>query len=111
MIRYTSDLTEEQFEKIAVYLPKVKTTKPRKWSRHEIFNSILYIDVAGCQRRNLPKDLPPWKTVYHYFRLWKKDGTYDRMMTGLHKDVRISTGKKRATYSMTHGFTSRKKHR
>ncbi len=104
-MRYTSDLTEAQFEKVAAYLPKVKTTKPRKWSRHEIFNAILYVDVSGCQRRNLPKDLPPWKTVYHYFRLRKKDGTYDRMLTGLHKEVRTSSGKKRPANSLSNGLT------
>ena len=73
MMRYTSDLTDEQFEKIEPYLPKVKTIKPRKWSYHEIFNGILYVDVTGCQRRNLPTDLPPRKTVYHYFSKRKKD--------------------------------------
>ena len=104
-MRYTSDLTEEQFERVAVYLPKVKKTKPRKWSYHEIFNAILYVDVTGCQRRNLPKDFPPWKTIHHYFSKRKEDGVYDRMLAGLHKNVRTSSGKKRTTNAMIHGLS------
>ena len=105
-MRYTSDLTEDQFAKIAIYLPMVKTTKPRKWSRYEIFNAILYVDVTGCQRRNLPKDFPSWKTVHHYFSKRKKDWVYDRMLAGLHKKVRISVEKKRTTNPVIHGFSS-----
>ena len=104
-MRYTSDLTDEQFERIAIYLPKVKTTKPRKWSRHEIVNGIMYVVVTWCQRRNLPKDLPSWKTVYHYFNKWKKEGVFDCMMEWLHKDVRRKEGKKSNSNSMIDGFT------
>ena len=45
-MRYTSDLTDKQFEKIEPYLPKVKTTKPRKWSWHEIVNGMMYTVVT-----------------------------------------------------------------
>ena len=31
----------------------------------------------------LPKDFPPCKTVYHYFREWTIDGTWQ----GLHDEV------------------------
>lgn len=27
----------------------------------------------------LPKDLPKWKTVYHYFRAWRKGGTWEQI--------------------------------
>ena len=26
----------------------------------------------------MPHDFPPWKTVYHYFRAWRIDGTWRR---------------------------------
>lgn len=41
----------------------------------EILNAIFYIVRSGCAWRLLPRNLPPWKTVYHYFRLWRTDGS------------------------------------
>jgi putative transposase len=37
----------------------------------------------------LPHDFPPWKTVYHYFRSWRLDGTWERMHSALRKRVRV----------------------
>lgn len=41
----------------------------------------------------MPHDLPNGKTVYHYFRQWKLDGTWERAMTTLRKEVRRSVGR------------------
>jgi len=43
----------------------------------------------------LPRDLPPWKTVYHYFRLWRMNGTWERLNKRLREKVRLKFGKKR----------------
>jgi putative transposase len=32
---------------------------------------------SGCAWRLLPRDFPPWKTVYHYFRKWRIDGMWE----------------------------------
>jgi transposase len=42
-----------------------------------VVNAIFYIVVAGCAWRMLPKDFPPCKTVYHYFRAWRLDKTWE----------------------------------
>jgi putative transposase len=35
-----------------------------------------YVLKSGCPWRLLPRDFPPWKTVYDYwFRKWRIDGT------------------------------------
>ena len=44
---------------------------------------------SGCAWRLLPHDFPPWKTVYHYFRFWRLDGTWERMHSALRKRVRV----------------------
>ena len=31
----------------------------------------------------------PWKTVYHYFRSWRLDGTWETMHAALRKRVRV----------------------
>ncbi len=28
----------------------------------------------------LPRDFPPWKSVYHWFRKWRIDGTFEHRL-------------------------------
>jgi transposase len=66
---YPTDLTEEQWTVLAPYvvkpLPAVrgKGRPPKQDFRAEI-KGMLYVVKTGCQWRMLPKDFPPWKTVY-----------------------------------------------
>jgi putative transposase len=62
-------------------------------SLREIIDAILYLLRSGCAWRLLPHDLPPWKTVYHYFRLWKKNGIWERLHTTLREQVRQKMGR------------------
>jgi putative transposase len=48
---------------------------------------------AGCSWRMLPRDFPPWKTVYNYFQDWKWDGTWDNLLATLREDVRMAVGR------------------
>ncbi|GHO51285.1 IS5 family transposase ISMac15 [Ktedonospora formicarum] len=41
----------------------------------------------------MPHDLPNGKTVYHYFRRWQRDGTWERAMTSLRREVRAHMGR------------------
>jgi putative transposase len=62
--------------------------------RHrEIVNAVLYLLRSGCGWRLLPHDLPPWKTVYHYFRLWSRNGLWERLHTALREQVRQKMGR------------------
>ncbi len=40
-----------------------------------------------------PHDFPPWKTIHHYFRTWRLDGTWERMHAALRKRVRVRTNR------------------
>jgi putative transposase len=69
--RYPSDLTDAEWEWIEPFLPKPKGGgRPIKHPRRTILNAIFYFARSGCSWRMLPKDLPPWPTVYDYFRQW-----------------------------------------
>jgi putative transposase len=59
----------------------------------EILNGIFYVLRSGCSWRMLPKDLPRWQTVYHYFRRWKLDGTWERIHTVLRERTRAQMGR------------------
>ena len=50
---------------------------------------MLYVLRNGIIWRALPHEYPPWQTVYHYVRLWRTDGTFERMNAGLRAEVRV----------------------
>jgi putative transposase len=62
---------------------------PRLHTPREILDAIFYIVRSGCAWRLLPHDFPPWKTVHHYFRTWRIDGTWERVHTALRHRVRV----------------------
>ena len=77
---YPTDLTNAQWKLIAPHVPKPKPGgRPATYTRREVVNAILYQARNGCVWRALPHDLPPYRIVFHYFRLWQTDGTWDRI--------------------------------
>lgn len=93
---YDTDMTDKEWDQVALGFPTTTTStrgRPREHSIREILNAILYILTAGCVWRLLPHDLPPWKTVYHYFRTWSKDGTLKHVHTALRERVRQRAGR------------------
>ena len=60
--------------------------------RH-LINAILFLVVTGAQWRMLPREYPNWKTVYHYFRLWRADGTWQRIHDTLRAELRRRAGR------------------
>ena len=59
----------------------------------EVVNGILYVLRAGCPWRMTPHDLPPWQTLYKYFRRWSADGTWERVHETLRPMVREAEGR------------------
>lgn len=91
---YPSDLTDEQWGRLEPLLPPLAQWSPReRVERREIINGILYVLRTGCSWRQMPHDLPDGKTVYHYFRRWSLDGTWERAMTSLRREVRTRMGR------------------
>src|SRR5712691_5407372 len=91
---YPSDLTDAQWDLLAPFIPEPSPEATRETiSRREIVNAILYLLRTGCSWRQMPHDLPNGKTVYHYFRLWKLDGTWEAAMSSLRKLVRTQMGR------------------
>ena len=91
---YPSDLNDEGWQILDPLVPAVKRGgRPADHERREILNAILYVLRTGCQWRALPHDLPPWKTVYTYFRTWRLDGTWRRIHDTLRRKLRRSVGK------------------
>lgn len=91
---YPTDLNDNEWRVIAPLLPREKSTgRPRLHSFREILNAIFYVTKNGCQWRALPHDFPPWKSVYHYFRLWRINGRWERFNTTLREALRRKQGR------------------
>ena len=92
---YPGDLSDKEWELIKPYFPNSRTNRGRKrfHPHREILNAIFYLLRSGCAWRLLPHDFPLWKTVYHYFRLWRINGFWEYINTVLRIDLRILYGR------------------
>jgi transposase len=67
--RYPSDLTDEEWERIAPLMPKPgRRGRPREVEFREVINAVRYLVRSGCGWRMLPVHFGHWRTVYGWFR-------------------------------------------
>jgi putative transposase len=93
---YPTDLTEAEWTILAPLIPAAKRGgRPRTTDIREVVNAIFYVLRGGCQWRLLPKEFPPYQTVYHYFWTWRRAGVWERMHDSLRGDVREAAGRTR----------------
>jgi putative transposase len=91
---YPTDLTDAEWRVLEPLLPAAKPGgRPRSVELREIVNAVRYLLRAGCAWRLLPHDLPPWETVYAYFRAWEADGTWAAIAGALRRDLRTGLGR------------------
>lgn len=91
---YPSDLTDEQWSVLEPLVPPCKHGgRQREVDIRRVVNGILYRNKSGCQWRMLPKDFPPWGTVYYYFAMWRDDGTLKAINDFLRDWVRVLAGR------------------
>lgn len=92
--KYPSDLTDEQWQVLRPLLPPPAPTGRRRIDRRWVLNAIFYVVRTGCQWRQLPRDFPPWKTVYTVFWRWRRSGAWKRMHDALRELERERQGKR-----------------
>ena len=86
-LRYESDLTDEEFALIEVFLPPERSV-----SRRSLVNGILYVLTTGCQWRQLPNDFPPKSTTHDYFVELQCTGVLKQINNALYAEVRVLEG-------------------
>jgi transposase len=87
---YPTDLSDAEWECIEPHLPTPRATgRPRRHSLREILDAIYYIVRSGCAWRLLAHELPPWKTIHHYFRILRMYGTWEQLHTALPNRLRV----------------------
>ena len=88
--RYPTDLSDAEWAYIEPHLPPPQAPgRPRVHSLREILNAIFYIVRSGCAWHLLLHDFPPWKTIHHYFRIWRIDGTWEKLHATLRQRLRV----------------------
>ena len=91
---YPTDLTDAEWHILEPLVPAVKKGgRPAKYPRREVVNAIRYVLRTGCAWRLLPHDLPPWQLVYHYFRVWRREGVWQEIHDALLPEARRSLGR------------------
>lgn len=95
---YSSSLTDREWDVLepllAEILPQKKRTRPTNWTKRDLLDGIFYQLKNGCNWKDLPKDLPPYSTVYWHYKQWRQAGAIEKLMSVLHGQVREQVKKK-----------------
>jgi putative transposase len=92
--RYPTDLSDDEWRCIGPHLPEsTGQGRPRLHGLRVILNAVFYVLKSGCPWRLLPREFPPWKTVYDWFRRWRIDGTWERLNAELRELLRVRLGR------------------
>jgi transposase len=93
---YPSSLSEAQWKWIEPLVPGPKLFgRPPRYTKRAILDAIFYVVRGGIAWRLLPHDLPPWRIVYYYFMIWRRDGLGSQIHDALRDRVRLQSGKKK----------------
>ena len=91
---YATDLSDEEWWILEPLVPKAKSGgRPRTYEARQILDAIFYAVRGGCAWRLLPHEFPPWQIIYHYFRNWRLDGTWERVNGALCECLRVTVGR------------------
>lgn len=91
---YPSDLADAEWAALAPLVPPVKPGgRPRAHPDRDLVDAMRYVLRGGIAWRALPHDYPAWQTVYHYFRVWRLDGGWERINAILCVATRVRAGR------------------
>lgn len=91
---YDTNLTDQQWELLEPYIFKAKPGgRPRSTNVREVINAIFYVLKNGCMWRSLPRDFPPWQTVYRYFRHLGTSKAFDNAFRDMYERLRVQDGR------------------
>ena len=77
--RYPHGLTDAEWDLVKDLFEPTGPGRPPKYPRRKVLDACCYVIRSGCPWRMLPKDLPPWQTVYAHFRRWAEAGLFEQM--------------------------------
>ncbi len=91
---YPSDLTDAQWAILEPLVPAAKPGgRPPSHARRELVDAMRDVLRGGIAWRAMPHAYPPWQTVSHSFRLWRREGRWERIHDALRERVRGRAGR------------------
>jgi transposase len=90
---YPSDMNDKQWALIKDHFDTGNYGKSLKYSKRELTNAVFYVIKTGCQWRFLPKEYPPWKTVYSFYMRAKRSEIWEKIMKTLVEKSRVNMGR------------------
>jgi putative transposase len=91
---YSTDLSDDEWWCIEPHVPPPNGRgRPKTHATRKIVDAIFYVLKSGCPWRLLPRDFPPWETVYWWFGRWRRDGTFERLNAALRERLRVRLGR------------------
>jgi transposase len=84
------EITDEQYNRIAPYLPRQRGNV--SMSNLRLVNAILYIVENGGKWRALPEAYGNWHSIYVRMNRWSKNGVLSRLFEALQKEGIIRVG-------------------
>src|SRR3712207_2919268 len=93
---YPSDLTDQEWTLLEPLLASPERRgRPPKWPARRVADAVFYLLRSGCAWRMLPREYPPWQTIYYHFRKWRLDGRLRQAHDRLREEVREAEGRAR----------------
>jgi putative transposase len=91
---YPSDVTDAEWEFVVPYLCLLpEDAGQRVHNLRDVFDALRWIVRTGSPWRYLPKDFPPWRTVYGYFAAWRDNNTLQHVHDQLRDQARAAAGR------------------
>lgn len=93
---YPTDLTDSQWDSSPGQAIEelLADQRKRKHDLRKIFNALFYVVKGGIPWRQMPNDLPHWKSIYYYFRKFQRLGIWQELNDALREKVRAKSGRK-----------------
>lgn len=89
-------LTDAQWKLVEPLLPKPKSGEGRPGRPPQPFRNvlegILWVMRTGAPWHDMPGRYPPYQTCHRRFQEWSSDGTFERLLIALRRDLRARGG-------------------
>lgn len=79
----TPPLTEAAWAQLAPALTAPPRRGKRRWHPRRLLEGILWVMHSGGSWREVPARFAPWHAVYERHARWRRDGTWDHILTVL----------------------------
>jgi transposase len=75
------EITDQAWQEIEPLLPEYGRSGGQWRDHRTVINGILWKLRTGSPWRDLPEKYGPWQTCFDRFNRWRRDGTWDRLLT------------------------------